>query len=82
MLTILNLVMVAIFDAYKRYSFKRFYNGVNESLWRVVEYAFFMVVGIAGLLIPTQVIAAFRGVGSSFEYIVADKKLKNKENSS
>jgi hypothetical protein len=56
--------------------------GVNESLWRVVEYAFFMVVGIAGLLIPTQVIAAFRGVGSSFEYIVADKKLKNKENSS
>lgn len=79
-LTILNVVMILIFDAYKRYSFKRFYGGVNESLWRILEYPVFMIFGIATLLIPTQVIAAFKGVSKSFEYIVAEKKIKTKDN--
>jgi hypothetical protein len=73
----MNLCGFLLFDAYKRYSFRRWHNGKNEQLWRLGEYLLFSVVGLASILVPSLVIAAFSGKGG-FTVTVADKFVKGR----
>jgi len=78
-MSIMGTVGYIIYEVIKRRSNKIIYKQENESIFRMLEYPIVFMLIFFGMMVPSFTYAAFSSLFGKQEYVVADKKNRNKK---